>query len=61
MGRHPKFRFILHGELNKKLKDIGERFSTLSDVNHHNLENGKSATRWALSRAVFPLRPFRTF
>ncbi len=37
----PKFRFILHGELNKKLDAIGERFSALSDINHHNLETGK--------------------
>ncbi len=38
----PRFRFILHGELNKKLEAIGERFSTLSEVNHHNLEKGKT-------------------
>ena len=37
----PRFRFILHGELNKKLDAIGERFSTLSDVNYHKLEKGK--------------------
>ncbi|MCF8128307.1 MAG: indolepyruvate ferredoxin oxidoreductase subunit alpha [Deltaproteobacteria bacterium] len=37
----PRFRFILHGELNKKLDAIGERFSTLTDVNYHNLENKK--------------------
>lgn len=38
----PRFRFILHGELNKKLEAIGERFSTLSAINHHNLESGKT-------------------
>jgi len=37
----PRFRFILHGELNKKLEAIGERFSTLSEINFHNLEKGK--------------------
>ncbi len=38
----PKFRFILHGELNKKLAEIGEKFSGLSRFNFHNLEQGKS-------------------
>ena len=38
----PRFRFILHGELNKKLEAIGERFSTLSAINYHNLEPGKT-------------------
>ena len=37
----PRFRFILHGELNEKLSAIGERFSGLSEINHHNLEPGK--------------------
>jgi len=37
----PRFRFILHGELNKKLKDIEKRFEELSDFNSHNLEPGK--------------------
>ncbi len=37
----PRFRFILHGELNQKLKKIGQRFATLSRINHHNLEPGK--------------------
>jgi len=37
----PRFRFILHGELNKKLKEIGKRFEELSDFNYHNLEPGK--------------------
>ncbi len=37
----PRFRFILHGELNRKLAAIGERFSTLSDINFHNLKPGK--------------------
>ncbi len=38
----PRFRLILHGELNKKLKEIGRRFEGLSQVNFHNLEPGKS-------------------
>ena len=37
----PRFRLKLHGELNKKLKDIGRKFDTLSDYNFHNLELGK--------------------
>jgi len=37
----PRFRLILHGELNKKLKKIGKRFEDLSQYNFHNLESGK--------------------
>ncbi len=37
----PRFRLILHGELNKKLKEIGKRFDTLSQYNFHNLEPGR--------------------
>ena len=37
----PRFRLILHGELNKKLKKIGKRFEDLSRYNFHNLESGK--------------------
>jgi indolepyruvate ferredoxin oxidoreductase alpha subunit len=37
----PKFRLILHGELNKKLKEIGKRFDTLSQHNFHNLTPGR--------------------
>lgn len=37
----PRFRLILHGELNKKLKEIGKKFESLSDYNFHNLESGK--------------------
>ena len=37
----PRFRFILHGELNKKLEEIARRFATLSHINHHNLEPGR--------------------
>ena len=38
----PRFRLILHGELNKKLKEIANRFETLSQYNFHNLDPGKS-------------------
>lgn len=37
----PRFRLKLHGELNLKLKSIGERFDQLSEINFHNLEDGK--------------------
>jgi indolepyruvate ferredoxin oxidoreductase alpha subunit len=34
----PKFRFMLHRELNKKLRAIAERFEQLSAYNHHDLD-----------------------
>lgn len=37
----PRFRLILHGELNRKLSKIAERFESLSRYNFHNLEPGK--------------------
>ncbi len=37
----PRFRFILHGELNQKLREIGKRFDTLAPFNMHNLADGK--------------------
>jgi len=37
----PRFRLILHGELNKKLTEIGKRFDTLTQYNFHNLEAGR--------------------
>ncbi|MDP6179615.1 MAG: thiamine pyrophosphate-dependent enzyme, partial [Desulfatiglandales bacterium] len=37
----PRFRLKLHGELNKKLKEIGKRFETPSQYNLHNLESGE--------------------
>jgi len=37
----PRFRLILHGELNKKLEEIGNRFNKLSQYNFHNLEPRK--------------------
>ena len=43
MGRYsPRFRLKLHRELNLKLKSIGERFDQLSEINFHNLEDGKN-------------------
>jgi indolepyruvate ferredoxin oxidoreductase, alpha subunit len=37
----PKFRLILHEELNKKLERIGERFEGLTSFNFHDAEPGK--------------------
>jgi indolepyruvate ferredoxin oxidoreductase alpha subunit len=37
----PRFRLVLHGELNKKLTEIGKKFNTLSQYNFHNCESGK--------------------
>ncbi|HOP46225.1 MAG TPA: indolepyruvate ferredoxin oxidoreductase subunit alpha [Desulfobacteraceae bacterium] len=37
----PKFRLMLHGELNRKLKEIGERFSSANHFNFHNLEHDR--------------------
>ncbi len=37
----PRFRLVLHGELNKKLTEIGKKFENLSRYNFHNLESGK--------------------
>ncbi len=41
----PRFRYLLHKELNHKLGEISHRFETLSPYNQHNLEPGK---RYAL-------------
>ena len=38
----PRFRLILHHELNQKLKVIAAKFETLSAVNHHNLISGQT-------------------
>lgn len=37
----PRFRLVLHGELNKKLTEIAKKFEGLSQYNFHNLEPGK--------------------
>ena len=37
----PRYRLILHGELNRKLEMIGKRFGSLSEYNHHTIEPGK--------------------
>jgi indolepyruvate ferredoxin oxidoreductase alpha subunit len=37
----PRFRLVLHGELNRKLKEIGKKFNNLSRYNFHNCESGK--------------------
>ncbi len=41
----PRFRFLLHKELNKKLADMSRMFDTLERFNFHDLEEGK---RYAL-------------
>jgi len=38
----PRFRLILHTELNQKLKKISKRFETLTQYNFHDLEPGRS-------------------
>lgn len=38
----PRFRLVLHGELNKKLTEIAKKFEGLSRYNFHNLEPGKT-------------------
>jgi indolepyruvate ferredoxin oxidoreductase, alpha subunit len=38
----PRFRFILHKELNRKLEAISRRFEELEWVNFHDLESGKA-------------------
>lgn len=48
----PRFRFILHGELNRKLKDIGQRFDTLAPYNFHNLTEGKQYPLGILAAGV---------
>ncbi|MBW2168505.1 MAG: 4Fe-4S binding protein, partial [Deltaproteobacteria bacterium] len=37
----PRFRFILHGELNEKLRKIAHRFENLTAYNFHDLKPGK--------------------
>ena len=37
----PKFRLVQHMDLNKKLKEIGRRFESLTQYNFHNLEPRK--------------------
>jgi indolepyruvate ferredoxin oxidoreductase alpha subunit len=37
----PRFRLVLHRELNNKLREIGKKFDALSDHNFHTLEPGK--------------------
>ena len=37
----PRFRLVLHGELNRKLTEISKKFENLSRYNFHNCESGK--------------------
>jgi indolepyruvate ferredoxin oxidoreductase, alpha subunit len=38
----PRFRFLLHKELNRKLDEISRRFEELDGINFHSLEPGKT-------------------
>jgi indolepyruvate ferredoxin oxidoreductase, alpha subunit len=38
----PRFRLVLHGELNRKLREIAKRFESFSEYNFHTLEPGKT-------------------
>ena len=38
----PRFRYLLHKELNKKLQEMSRRFDTLKEFNFHNLQEGKT-------------------
>ncbi len=63
----PRFRFMLHGELNRKLKDIGRRFSDLEPFNCHDLETGRQyplgiiagGVSWAVVKDLFAERDRR--
>ncbi len=48
----PRFRLMLHGELNEKLKKISDRFNTLEPFNQHNLEPGKTYPLGIISGGV---------
>ncbi|MBW1783459.1 MAG: indolepyruvate ferredoxin oxidoreductase subunit alpha [Deltaproteobacteria bacterium] len=48
----PKFRFILHGELNGKLKEISERFDGLKRFNFHDLQSNKTYPLGIISSGV---------
>ncbi|MBW1680403.1 MAG: 4Fe-4S binding protein [Deltaproteobacteria bacterium] len=37
----PRYRLVLHGELNRKLEAVRKRFEGLSSHNHHDLEEGR--------------------
>ena len=48
----PKFRFRLHQELNRKLKNISRHFDSLQPFNGHNLEPGKHYPLGVISGGV---------
>ena len=51
----PRFRFILHGELNQKLKEIGRRFEKLDPFNFHDLKVEEN-TPWVFWPAACLMR-----
>jgi indolepyruvate ferredoxin oxidoreductase alpha subunit len=48
----PRFRYLLHEELNRKLDDIGRSFETLGDFNVHDLVSGKNYTLGIIAGGV---------
>jgi len=48
----PRFRYVLHGELNQKLRDIANRFETLAPFNVHNAADGKRYPMGILAAGV---------
>ena len=48
----PKFRFLLHKELNNKLKKIAEEFNNLYPYNSHNLKSGMHAPLGVIAGGV---------
>ncbi len=48
----PRFRLILHGELNNKLKEIGGRFERLAAFNFHDLQKDKKYPLGIISSGV---------
>ncbi len=48
----PKFRYLLHKELNQKLKKIAEAFNHLQPYNSHNLKSGQHAPLGVIAGGV---------
>jgi len=48
----PKFRFLLHQKLNRKLSDISKYFDSLQPYNRHNLESGRQYPLGIISGGV---------
>ncbi len=48
----PRYRYMLHKQLNKKLETIGHRFETWKAINFHDLEPGRSYPLGIISGGV---------